>query len=258
MNRPFVPNLSSTTARLAVSLAMLGAMGCALAIDARDYGDRCMFRGRDDECGACLTARCQPKIDACCLSNTCGGLIDRIERCATAHDADCDEIRKAAAGPDDARRELAICVSERCRGACERAPERSLSTCTETRFGYQGACVCEPATAATPANRYQCDEARFPGTRCCASSAWPSPGNQCSCTFVACLPSRDGCSCSLSDAFDPTAQRECGGEFCCQSTRSCRCGTQPCDSDETRVQACNAETTPCRAQSIPVTRCSLP
>lgn len=244
--------------RVGSVVVVLALAGCAFAVDPATYGERCVMRGRDTECGACLENRCQPAVDACCLDESCDGLLDVVERCASAHDESCDEVRRVAGSSGGARKALAACASERCRGHCERGPDLTTSVCTETRFGYQGACACKPGTSDAPANRYQCDAARFPGTRCCASSDWPSAGNQCACLFVNCSSVRDGCSCFLTDTFDPDAERQCGGAVCCQSARSCRCGTSACAEDETPVESCNALTTPCTAQSVRVDRCSLP
>jgi hypothetical protein len=241
-----------------VATALLA--GCVLLVDvpANDFAAHCAFAGRGSDCGKCLVQRCQSALDACCGDGWCGGLMAQVEGCAATGDARCSAVRAAAASAQGDAAKLAACLAEPCRGACAPISGTSSSHCGDTRFGLGTACACTVGTAALPANTYACDSQTFPDTRCCAPATWPSVGTECSCLAVSCGPVRDGCSCFLSDAFDPSATRECRGDFCCQTASACRCGSQPCTGSEVAVASCGAATTPCAAKTVTLDRCSLP
>lgn len=242
---------------LAAMLAVMLAR-CALLIQTPDYGNHCLFSGRDTDCGKCIAKNCQTKVDACCGDNQCGRAIDDVEGCASANDQHCNALHAAVTSSDTKRAALAKCVSIMCRGVCEDAPATSHSNCGGTAFGYGQACACSPGTPQAPANRYQCNSSAFPDTRCCAPLGWPSAGNQCSCLIVSCAPTSDGCMCYLSDSYDPNATHKCDGPICCESASDCHCGSSPCSTGESVVQSCGLATTPCSQQTQPLDNCSLP
>lgn len=251
--------MTPMTRVMLASLVSLALVSCVLVVDApKDFAEHCQFAGRDTECGKCLEQRCQTQVDACCDGSWCAGLIDTIEGCATASDDRCAQVHAAAAGPEDDRKRLALCASDLCRGVCERAPATSSSRCGETKFSQATACVCSPGSPQLPANKYVCDGVVFPEARCCASPSWPAAGNQCACLAVSCTPSRDGCACALSDAYDARATSECTGKICCQGESVCRCGADPCGLREKAVDSCNVLTTPCTERSVPIASCTLP
>src|SRR5579859_2075552 len=232
-------------ARPVLVLALTGLAGCIFAVDHASYGDHCALKGGDTDCGRCLAERCQSQIDPCCLDSACGGLVDAVEGCAQSQDGRCDDVR-ASVNAAGAQGRLASCLAQLCGGPCANAPATSSTSCGETQFGYGAACTCKPASAALPANRFQCSAADVPGTRCCQPGSWPSPGTACTCFAVSCSPTSDGCSCFLSDSFDPSATTDCEGTVCCQGAQSCRCGSTACDPlQEKQVARCDGDTTPC-------------
>lgn len=231
--------------RACLTVSGLLVASCVLVVDPPEEArPHCAFAGNETECGACIVLRCRGEVDRCCSEGACGGLIQDVESCAQQRGEACGRLGAPRAGDASA---LSKCIARGCAGVCVKAPPTSSTTCRETQTSLGTACECFPADPAT-ANTFQCNRQTYPSTKCCAPAGYPrAAGNKCSCLGVSCTSVRDGCSCFLTEGWDPESRTDCGGDVCCQGEQTCRCGgsTTTCTANEIKVATCGLDAMKC-------------
>lgn len=239
---------------LVMGAVVLLSSACVLLVNPHAGGQHCALTPAASDCVACLARRCQASVDACCTEGTCGNIVTLVERCASTHDATCGELGKRSDSSDAAEAELARCASAQCAGLCNERSGKSASQCAASRSG-EGACSCQ---IKDPTTELECSEVTYPASRCCASPSWPGPGLACSCSPVVCVPSGDGCFCSLNAYATPGSQAACHDTFCCATEDTCRCNpTRPCALPEVPVATCGLDAIGCSFEMKRVTSCSV-
>jgi len=233
-----------------VTVAALVA-SCMLVVDPATYGDHCKFEGADTQCGACVAAKCQADVDACCRDASCDGRMTLLDTCASKHDASCNELGK---GSDS----LAACVARECSVVCVELRGTGGATCSEPKLAEGSLCKCSVGT--TTGNDFLCSLATYPDTICCAPKGYPMPGLECSCRPLACRPNLDGCGCELAEATPDT--RECSSMYCCANTAEydpdkCSCRSKDCFPFERRVPTCALREVACPKGLDRVESCSF-
>lgn len=243
-----------------MSLLALSALvsGCVLIVpSARLGGPHCGFAGKDTSCGTCVAAKCTEEVDACCADESCGGIIEDLERCSTQQSASCDRLVNASEG-DGVHRELSACVAKQCRDVCASASPSSLTQCKPAYVSSVDACTCKQS--AQP-NGIPCTSAGHPNLRCCAPTGWPGPALECSCLTIICVPIGGGCQCQLTDKDDQGRDTRCkAGAHCCAnaSTATCSCSDKACLPQDTEVTECNIDQLGCSNGEHQVESCSTP
>lgn len=230
---------------------------CALFVPtALPDESRCNFAGITNTCGQCAAKRCGQAVDACCLDQSCGGLIVDLEGCATQGREGCTTLSSAATEGDPSRRALGACVARECADACFTSSVDNATRCAPAYVTSVEACTCELSD--TP-NDKPCTEVGHPRLRCCAAAAWPGPALSCECLAVICTPVDDGCLCQLSAMDDNARPAECEGDTCCFDPRlnECRCGSAACLPTETRVAACTVDQLGCSGSRRRVETCTV-
>jgi hypothetical protein len=232
-------------------MLLAGLASCVLVVSPDEYGQRCRFQGEESRCGSCLTARCQPFIDDCCRDDACTHTLDSLERCAQGDVARCTSLGADSDAAEPSRSKLGRCAETQCKAECASGLTKSITQCTVPAFGQGHTCTC--AVSDTP-NDTLCSEATFPETLCCAPEGWPAPGLRCSCKVLSCGPSRDGCSCMLTDGA-PEAPT-CIAKTCCLLGDICGCHANDCLVDETKVASCSRANIQCAVGQKRVASCS--
>lgn len=239
---------------LVVGSVLLFSSACVLLVDPHAGGAHCALTPAASDCVACLARHCQAPIDACCTEGTCNDIVTVLEGCASRHDATCGEIGRRTASPDAAEAQLARCASAECAGLCNTRSGTSASQCSASRSG-EGTCSCQ---IKEPTTDFECSAVTYPAARCCASPSWPGAGLVCSCSPVVCVPSGDGCFCSLNAYATPGSQATCNDVYCCATQDACRCNpTTPCKAPEQPVATCSLDAIGCSNEMKRVTSCSV-
>ncbi|MBX3186498.1 MAG: hypothetical protein KF819_05760 [Labilithrix sp.] len=233
------------------AIAHVVLAGCVLVVTPDEYGSTCHFAGEDSRCGSCLKQRCQAFIDDCCRDEACTSTLERVERCTTGDVKECALLGAESEAAEPSRSKLARCAESQCKAECAGGLTKSVTRCTVPTFGQGGTCNC--VLSSTP-NETLCSEATFPGTVCCAPEGWPAQGLRCSCKVITCGPSRDGCSCMLTDGVQEGPS--CTGRTCCLLGDTCACGTNTCLPEEKMVASCSRDVIECPPGQKRVTSCS--
>lgn len=231
-----------------VPMLILGLISaCSLLISTPELTAHCTFQGSTTVCGKCLVARCQDAIDNACSDGTeLAQVLPVIEACASKSDAACTNVPASAA---------TSCMNTLCAAVCYKKDGVSATHCAESFLSPGQTCTCETATAGV--NEARCDTVAYPGTKCCAPSAWPGPALSCTCNAVLCVPTSVGCNCILSDNVAPDTATTCRGDHCCANADHCECHPRACQGAEREVAECNVRELACPALAVEQTSCSI-
>jgi hypothetical protein len=237
-------------------VAVVAGLSCVLVVPSRRIADHCELLGAATECGACLTARCQSEVDACCGDPTCEATdLRTIEQCAATGGPACSVLSDASRNPRAAT--ATRCAATQCAGYCAaKAPGRTQTFCREPAGAAGAACACkvDPASA----NAFACSAEVIAGTLCCAPGGWPAAGLECDCLPMRCTPTTGGCFCDRVDYTLPGATATCKGLHCCANAQaSCECSARECGPSEREVSACSIENTVCPTERAQVASCSF-
>jgi hypothetical protein len=238
---------------LAVTVSLASA--CVLVVAPHPGGDHCVLAAPGSDCAACLSARCQRHLDACCFDDACGDVVATLEQCARAHDASCTALRARVSSPHADEAQTAACAATECGGSCTERSGTSTTACHESRSGA-ATCDCE---LAQPTTDLECSESAYAGTRCCASPGWPGPALVCTCSPFVCVPSGNGCFCSLNAYAPPDFQATCGGSglVCCVFNGTCQCAPgATCFPPQQEVATCSIDVVGCPDEKVHVAACS--
>lgn len=225
---------------LALVLPVLAS--CILAVSPDTYGERCRFSGEETQCGGCVLSRCAAEVNATCANEEA---MRSLEGCSERRDERCDALRASGTA-------LGACVASACAGACSRLSGTSTTTCAEPPFGRGSACRCDVGAGST--NDFACSPAAYPETICCAPMGFPQPGQRCTCSPVSCIPTADGCFCSLRDSTPE--HRSCNGVRCCADVDTCTCRAGECHPFEVEVPSCDITVLGCGKGQVRVDDCS--
>jgi len=228
--------------RAAALLLAATSVGCILFVSPPEGGDHCRFRGQSTACGVCLQSLCRTQIDGACFDEA---VLAPLEQCAAAGDGACDRIPAS---------NVATCLHERCGAHCYAKVGASVTRCTESFLSPGLACACRVGGTT---NDLACSVAAYPRTRCCAPAAWPGPALECTCKAFGCMPTSDGCSCTLSDNIDADTAQKCRGVHCCAVGERCQCRTRACSPGEREVAACARAETTCPTGTSEVSGCAI-
>lgn len=235
---------------------------CIFVVPSSDVGGvHCAFSGAESDCGRCLAQRCGAEVDACCLDDSCGGVISDVETCATKTDESCVRVASAS-DRGGAHSQLSKCVATGCATACQfdpdalGGPSNNLTRCKRSYVTSVEACECE--IGPTP-NDFPCTEIGHPNLLCCAPDDWPTTVRTCDCLRIICVPITTGCHCQLSAIDDQDRATECTGDICCKDPMygSCDCGPAPCAPGQEKVSSCTLAALSCGSGLHRITACSV-
>jgi hypothetical protein len=217
------------------------AVGCITFINTDPGGlstQNCGFKGSDSAaCGACIAAKCQAQVDACCRDKLCrDDGMKALDACATGAADECDGYGLTS--------DLEKCIADQC-GAClvPAVDGGSTTSCT----GSPGQCTC---TSTTKGNAQACSQTSLgPGTVCCPEERWPALNTSCACRRLGCTEGTKDCRCTWGSSGGTT---KCSSKwtYCCAyygstTLSSCTCSNSPCPSYETPVSSCDGDNIAC-------------
>lgn len=213
-----------------------------LVVSPEPGGEHCAFRADVTECGVCLASRCVEEIDSACFDDE---VLTALETCAVRGDVACEHLPPSS---------LTTCLQQKCAAWCSSREGTSLTQCEDSLFGPGLACSCRLND--TP-NNFACSSALYTRSICCAPPGWPGPALSCTCEAVACVPSTDGCICTLSEDLGPETASQCPGVHCCAVEDRCQCRTRACSGGEREVAVCNKAALQCPPGRHEVPSCSI-
>lgn len=242
---------------------------CGWLLSAPDVHRHCYLEASTaNACGRCLSSACQAAIDGCCGDETCSGVMDLVDGCASDGSEPCEAIVSSGhplAAP------LATCLTTNCAEACGLAesastgaqgsaassstgmavPQLSCSTSDDT-------CSCQLTTTSQVGNAV-CNESSFGGASCCAHSQYPQKGS-CRCTRARCERNFQTDTCRCASSIDgPNVGTACGVyTHCCQSKfgLGCACHSYVCADYDVEVDECTSQTLGCSSSEVEVSTCS--
>jgi len=238
---------------LALALIPSALSSCVFLLGDRPTAEEhCSFQGDSfGPCHGCIADECQAEVDACCGDEACSrDLLASLDACATdGHGQACTEL-VAAHGDTSPSSALSACVKQRCGALC--VAGESQTRCSVSSDSTSCDCWTDEPFDGTP-----CDNKVIDNPLCCADSAWPRSGSECTCERFSCDTTLEDCFCSTGQG---QAASSCGGEVCCSSSasQSCSCGSRDCSSTETYVgTSCSVDLMECPAGKRRVKACSL-